>query len=259
MPTTPTESLANSRDVSSQDEALLPIIRKFTELCDSQITGTMIAGDFVWRGIAPLQRRSQPMWETRQEIGSRISPEMLKGKMFFLLPGERHDLPPGDFSLLDRSARGDAVPPMPPCNAYGLQGTEFLDPAPMPRATTRGRSWMAVRPPFGDFPPDEYGVFDDEEEEEEGPEEQGHARPPASSQGEGEMPASGGEAGVELPPGQPAPPTLPAGQKSGEESEALQPPIPVEDGDDKSMSMPDPFEDLAGKRWGFSSTKRARR
>ena len=144
MPTAPAESLANSRDINSQDEALLPIIRRFTELRDSQVTCAMITGDFVRRGIAPLQCRSQPLWETRQEIGSRISPEMLKGKMFFLLPRERYDLPPGDFSLLDRSARGDAVPPMPRCNAYGLQGTEFLDPPSVPWAMARERDRKSV-------------------------------------------------------------------------------------------------------------------
>ena len=63
------------------------------------------------------QHRPQPFWETHQGIGSHILPEMLKGKMHFLLPGERHDLPAGDFSLLDRIARGDAVPLMPRCNA----------------------------------------------------------------------------------------------------------------------------------------------
>ena len=42
VPTAPAETLANSRD-GSQDEALLPIIRKFTELRNSQVTGAMIA------------------------------------------------------------------------------------------------------------------------------------------------------------------------------------------------------------------------
>ena len=120
VPTAPAESLANSRDISSQDEALLPIIRRFMELRDSQVTGAMIIGDFVRRGIAPPQRRPQPLWETCQAIRPRVSPEMLKGMMPFLLPRERHDLPPGDFSLLDRSARGDATPPMPQCNAHGF-------------------------------------------------------------------------------------------------------------------------------------------
>ena len=53
---------------------------------------------------------------------------------------------------------------MPQCNAYGLQGTEFLDPPPVARATARERSWMVVGPPYGDFSPDEPGIFDDEEE-----------------------------------------------------------------------------------------------
>ena len=47
VPSAPTESLANSRDVSSQDEALLLVIRRLTELRDSQVTCTMITGDFV--------------------------------------------------------------------------------------------------------------------------------------------------------------------------------------------------------------------
>ena len=108
---------------------------------------------------------------------------------------------------------------------------------------------MAVGPPFGAFSSDEYGVFDDEDEGEEGPEEQGCTPPPAPPRGEREMSARGEDAGVEPPPGQPAPQNPPAGQKSGGESEDLPPPIPAEDGDDKSVSMPDTFEHLAGKRW----------
>ena len=42
VPTAPAESLANSRDVSAQDEALLPIVRKFEELRDSQVTGAIM-------------------------------------------------------------------------------------------------------------------------------------------------------------------------------------------------------------------------
>ena len=44
---------------------------------------------------------------------------------------------------------------------------------------------MAVGPPYGDFSPDELGVFDDEDEEEENPEEQGLSSPPAPPRGEG--------------------------------------------------------------------------
>ena len=143
MPTVLAESSANSKDVSAQDEALLPIVRKFAELRVGQVTSTMIIGDFVRRGIAPLQRRSRPLWETRQGTGSHVSSEMLKGKMLFLISGVQYDLPTGNFSLLDRIVRGDGVPLLPGCNAYGLQGTEFLDPLPVPRATVRGRSRKA--------------------------------------------------------------------------------------------------------------------
>ena len=71
--------------------------------------------------------------------------------------------------------------------------------------------------------------------------------------------AGRGEAGVEPSPGQPAPQSLPAERGPGGEAEDLPPPILIEDEGDESVSMPDPFEDLVGKRWGFSSAKRARR
>ena len=103
------------------------------------------------------------------------------------------------------------MPPMPRCNAYGLQGTEFLDPPPVPRAMARERSWMAMGLPYGHFFPDEPRIFDDEEEGVEGPEEQGHTPPPAPPRGEGEAPARGKDAGVEPTPGQPAPQNLLAG------------------------------------------------
>ena len=47
VPTAPDESLANSRDVSSQDEALLPAISWLAELRDSKVTCAMITGDFI--------------------------------------------------------------------------------------------------------------------------------------------------------------------------------------------------------------------
>ena len=76
----PAESLANSRDVSSQDEALLPAIRRLAELRDSKVTCAMTTGDFIRRGIAPLQRRPQPLWEVRQEMGTRVSSKLQIGR-----------------------------------------------------------------------------------------------------------------------------------------------------------------------------------
>ena len=158
-------------DVSSQDEALLLIIRRFTELRDSQVTCAMITGDFIRWGISPLQRRPQPLWETCQEMGIWVSPELLKGKLLFFLSRAPYDLPPRVLSLLDRPEGGDVMPPMPRCNAYGLQGTEFLDPPPVPKQTTaRGRSLMAAGPSYEDFSSDEPGPFGDEEKEEAVPE-----------------------------------------------------------------------------------------
>ena len=41
---------------------------------------------------------------------------------------------------------------------------------------------MTVGPPYGDFSPNEPGIFDDEDEGEEGPKEQGRTTPPAPPQ-----------------------------------------------------------------------------
>ena len=65
VPTAPVEGLANSKDVSSQDEALLPAIRRLAELRDDNVTCAMITGDFIRRGIAPLQCMPQPLWEVK--------------------------------------------------------------------------------------------------------------------------------------------------------------------------------------------------
>ena len=54
------------------------------ELRDSELTCAMITGDFVQGGIAPLERRLQPLWEVRQEMGTRMSPRLLREKMNFL-------------------------------------------------------------------------------------------------------------------------------------------------------------------------------
>ena len=86
-------------------------------------------------------------------MGTRVSSKLLRGKMAFLLPGVPYCLMPGFRSLLDCPEGGDVMPPMPRCNAYGLQGTEFLDPLPVPRQSiSRGRSLRAVGPPFATFP-----------------------------------------------------------------------------------------------------------
>ena len=118
---------------------------------------------------------------------------------------------------------------------------------------------MVVGPPFGDFSPDDYEVFDDEKDEEEGPEEQGHAPPPASPQDEGEMPASGGDAGVEPPP-RAASPSNPAGGTEIRQR-VRSPSAPDSYRRRRRQELVDAgsFEDLVGKLWGFSNTKRARR
>ena len=69
LPLSPAEHLANSKEVSSQDPTHLPIIERITKLRQKKLMCTAIASDFIWRGIAPLQRRPQPLWEIRQKMG----------------------------------------------------------------------------------------------------------------------------------------------------------------------------------------------
>ena len=88
-------------------------------------------------------------------MGTLVPSKPLGRKMAFLIPGVPYCLSPVVLSLLDNPEGGDVMPPMPRCNAYGLQGTEFLDPLPVARqSTARRRSLTAVGPPFGDFSPE---------------------------------------------------------------------------------------------------------
>ena len=56
---------------------------------------------------------------------------------------------------------------MPSCNAYGLQGTEFLDPLPVPKGLMAHglRSSAAVGSTFGEVSPEEPGPSDGEDED----------------------------------------------------------------------------------------------
>ena len=75
--------------------------------------------------------------------------------MLFLIPGVPHHLPPGVCPLFDGPGDGAVSTPMPQCNAYGLLGTQFLDPLSVPMETVAHglRSSVTVGPPFGDVSP----------------------------------------------------------------------------------------------------------
>ena len=60
------------------------------------------------------------------------------------------------------------------------------------------------------------------------------------------------------PPEHPASLGLQEGQESGGESEALPPPLLVDEDGEGSVSAPDILGDLAEKQWSFFDTKRAR-
>ena len=139
---------------------------------------------------------------------------------------------------------------MPRCNAYGLLGTQFLDPLPVPKqAVAPGlRSSAAVGLPFGDVSPEKPGPSNREVEDETALKAQ--ARRPASAPFQEEWHAPAGREGVavESLSGRPASLGLQAGQESGEESEALSPPLLVDEGGEESLSAPDIFGELAEKQ-----------
>ena len=145
-----------------------PIIERMTKLRNRKLTCTAITGDFIRRGIAPLQRRSQPLWEIRQKMGILLSWAKWGKSMLFLIPGVPYFLPPNVCPLFEGPGDGAVSTPMPPCNAFGFLGKQFLDPLPVPKESVALglRSSAAVGPPFGDVSPKEPGSSDGDDEKE---------------------------------------------------------------------------------------------
>ena len=63
VPSVPAERLAYSRRLSPHEAELAPAVLHLAELRGKGLTGPMIVGDFIRRGIAPLQHRHHPLWE----------------------------------------------------------------------------------------------------------------------------------------------------------------------------------------------------
>ena len=162
---------------------------------------TAIAGDFVQRGIAPLQRRPQPLWETRLKMGFLLSQKMWEEKMSFLIPGEPHHLPRGVSPLFDGPGDAIARASMPSCNAYGLLGTQFLDPLPVPKESGAhgSRSPAVAGPSFGDVSTKDHGPSDGEREKEGMPGEQTRHPAPAPTH-EGKSVPTGRDGARGTPP-----------------------------------------------------------
>ena len=188
--------------------------------------------------------RSQSLWEIRQKMGILLPWKEWGKSMLFLIPAVSYHLPLGVRPLFDSPGDGVILTLMPQCNTYGLLGTQFLDPLPVPKHTVAPglRSSAVGGPP---------GPSDGEDEEETAPEAQARRPVSAPFQEEGNAPAGREGAVVELPPGRPASLGLQAGQESGDESEGLLPPLLVDEGGEESVSAPDILEDQVQKQWSF--------
>ena len=147
---------------------------------------------------------------------------------------------------------------MPSCNAYGLEGTEFLDPLPVPKGTMAHglRSSAAMGPTFEDVFPRRAWSFRWEDEDAPGAQARGPVPEPAQEMRS--VSPSGSGVAEEALLERPVSPNPQAGQESGEESKALPPPLLVDEDDEGSASVPGVFGDLAEKQWSFFGAKQAR-
>ena len=180
----------------------------------------MIFGDSVWRGIAPLQDRPRPLWKGYHKKWA--SDKLLKDKSVLFGRDTRYELPAGYTPLPGRLEGGAFESRLPPCNAYGLQDTEFLDPLPAPRSPSNPQKQKeATRPNFGDCSP--YEVWSSDEErmlkDESG------AQPPACSSDPGATQMDAGDTLVEPRPDQQVPPTAPEEPAPSERREPLPSPL----------------------------------
>ena len=123
------------------------------------LTGNMVAADFLWRRLAPLQRRSHPAWAYEGPADpTRLWPGMeynlfleqheeLMRQLFG--PGAAEGLPEKVIPLCRNSKRACLLELMPACNARGVEEAWV---APAGDARELLRNALAVRP-SADLPP----------------------------------------------------------------------------------------------------------
>ena len=79
LPTAPAVKSSGWEHDELRDARLAPLVERMQELRAAKLTGAMVAKEFIRRRIAPLQRRSRPVWRiTGGEDPMRLSADNLR-------------------------------------------------------------------------------------------------------------------------------------------------------------------------------------
>ena len=213
----------------------------------------MIMGDFIQRGIAPVQHRQRPLWELNQVCGSvprkkyHMTVAHLTTCMTFFQPGTNYVMKEGIAPLFDDPLADEVRLSMPLCNEYGVAGISTVVPSPMPRA---GRVQPERATSYGDSSPEDPWPSDDDEED---------IPPAASAAGVTSPLVAAGDLPGTRAASHRAAAMIPASPDSEQMSESVPPPLADADDGASSTSWSGVFGDLTDQRWFFSGAKRPRR
>ena len=142
------------KELDPRDKDLQLAVERIKVLREFGLTGNMVAADYLWRRLAPLQRRSHPAWAYEgHEDPTRLWPGMdynlfpeqhdeLMRQLFG--PGTAEELPERVIPLCRNSKRACLLELMPACNARGVEETWE---APAGDAHELLRNALAARPP----------------------------------------------------------------------------------------------------------------
>jgi len=122
----------SAKALSPRDADLEVAVKRIKALREWGLTGNMVAADFLWRRLAPLQQRSHPAWayngaadKTRLWPGLdyNLKPDVHKKRMRELfVPDLDCVLPPTVLPLCVNDKRARILAGMPPCDAHGPTG-----------------------------------------------------------------------------------------------------------------------------------------
>jgi hypothetical protein len=175
-PETPAEHNETFKELSPQDEDLEDVVKRILALRERGLKGSMVAADFLWRRLAPLQRRSHPAWAF---AGAGDKTRLWPGVDYNLMPDQHGRLmrelfvptavgvlPPTVFPLCNNNRRAAILSAMPRCDAQGVRSTDEERPSPgsqSPRGSVPSRGGDSSRASGGCD--DEQGVAGEETED----------------------------------------------------------------------------------------------
>lgn len=106
-------------------------MERLAKLREARLTAAMVAKEFICRRIAPLQRRSHPMWETTgSEDGTRLGKGHLSAGVVIeawevLFPGEAEEMPYDTCPVHRWANKVELVTAMPRFDQWGPIRTEL--------------------------------------------------------------------------------------------------------------------------------------